>query len=136
MKFITVSSMNNMLLRILVVLLIACTSCNSGLIPCPTVRADKVRRSSPGKAFYGPKLVTASAKETKPETTKRFIRPDTRPALEKINVEEWDCPKPGMKKNNMPRALKDNIKKNRKAFEAYYKNRSVADSVASKSIQK
>jgi hypothetical protein len=80
-------------------------------------------------------MVTASAKETKPETEKRFTRPDVHPALEKINVEEWDCPKPGAKKN-MPKALRENIKKNRKAFEAYYKNRSVVDSVASKPNQK
>jgi hypothetical protein len=124
-----------MLLRWLAILLIFCTSCHTGLIPCPTVKADKTRRSTGRKAYFGPKMVTASAKETKPEPEKRFTRPDVHPALEKINVEEWDCPKPGAKKN-MPKALRENIKKNRKAFEAYYKNRSVVDSVASKPNQK
>jgi hypothetical protein len=73
-------------------------------------------------------MVTASAKETKPEISRKVAtRPMVRPALEKIDVEEWDCPKPGGKKN-MPKALKENIRKNKKAFEAYYKTK--ADSLS------
>lgn len=118
-----------MLIRWIVIVLIICTSCQSGLIPCPTVRADKVKRSTGKRAYFAPKMVTASVKETKPEPVKR-TRPisTTRPALEKVDVEEWDCPKPGTKKA-MPKALKDNIRKNKKAFEAYYKNKT--DSLSS-----
>jgi hypothetical protein len=104
-----------------------------GLIPCPTVKADKVKKSRARSAYFGPKMLTASAreKETKEQKTEvvRRSRPETRPALEHINVEEWDCPKPGSKK--MPKALKENIRKNKKAYEAYYKNRTAADSLSS-----
>ena len=102
-----------MLARWMVILLIVCTSCQSGLIPCPTVKADKVKKSSGKRGYFSPKMVTASAKEAKPEITKRTTRPVTRPALENIDVEEWDCPKPGAKKH-MPKALRENIRKNKK----------------------
>jgi hypothetical protein len=130
-----------MVTRWLLILLICCTSCMSGLIPCPTVKADKVKKSNGRSGYFAPKMMTASAKETKSvketkqtETVKRS-RPEARPALEHVNVEEWDCPKPGGKKN-MPKALKENIRKNKKAFEAYYKNRSVADSLSARSVDK
>lgn len=79
--------------------------------------------------------VTASLTETnptsKPRSTQNYTRvTPKRPALEHIDVEEWDCPKPGAKKN-LPKALKDNIRKNRKAYETYYKNRNTRDSLSS-----
>jgi hypothetical protein len=117
--------------RWLMILLVFCTSCMGGLIPCPTVKADKMKKSRGRSAYFGPKMVTASAKEKEktPTDVARRSRPETRPALEHINVEEWDCPKPGSKK--MPKALKENIRKNKKAYEAYYKNRTAADSLSS-----
>ena len=120
--------------RWLLVLLIFCTSCMGGLIPCPTVKADKVKKSRARSAFFGPKMMTASARETKAEKENRQAdvsrrsRPENRPALEHVDVEEWDCPKPGSKK--MPKALRENIRKNKKAYEAYYKTRTTADSLS------
>jgi hypothetical protein len=117
---------------ILLALMLFCTSCQIGLIPCPRVKADRVRYSHPKGAGYVPHNVTASAEEIPRKQETRRPRP-LRPALEKVNVEEWDCPKPGMKRNNMPKALKENIRRNRKAFEDYYKNRSVPDSLTNNS---
>lgn len=54
--------------------------------------------------------------------------------LEHIDVEEWDCPKPGTKRT-MPKALRDNIRKNKKAYESYYRNRREADTVATANKQ-
>jgi hypothetical protein len=119
----------------LIALFFCCTSCQLGLIPCPTYRADKVKRSRAKQVAYSPRSVTASAEIPKKEEPRR-IRPVPRPALEKVNVEEWDCPKPGMKRNNMPKALKSNIRKNRKAFEEFYKTRSAPDSVANTGSRK
>ena len=120
--------------RWLLMLLIFCTSCMGGLIPCPTVKADKVKKSRGRSAYFGPKMATASLKEKEMRDQKsaevaRRSRPETKPALEHINVEEWDCPKPGSKK--IPKALKENIRKNKRAYEAYYKNRTAADSLSS-----
>jgi hypothetical protein len=44
-----------------------------------------------------------------------------------VDVEEMDCPKPGQKK--MPRAVKENIRKNRKKVRYYYEE-TPSDSVA------
>jgi hypothetical protein len=43
-------------------------------------------------------------------------------------IEEWDCPKPGTR-NALPKSVKENIKKNKRKFEEYYKNRIQPDSV-------
>ena len=45
-----------------------------------------------------------------------------------ISVEEWDCPRPGTSK--MPKHVQENIRKNRKRINEYYKNRESADSVS------
>jgi hypothetical protein len=106
--------------RWMVILLIVLTSCQYGLIPCPRVKGDRMKRSRAKLSYYSPRAVTASVEEKPSQDLRR--RPDPKPApLEHINVEEWDCPKPGQKK--MPKAVKDNIRKNRKAYGSYYKSR-------------
>lgn len=118
--------------KFIFILLIAIgTACQSGLIPCPKIKADKTRRSSSFAKKIRPsyKSTTASAKEISPSTSPRTVRttnwrtPETRPALEHVDVEEWDCPKPGSKRS-IPKALKENIRKNKKAYESYYRHRS------------
>jgi hypothetical protein len=48
------------------------------------------------------------------------------PELEHVSVEEWDCPRPGAK--NLPKSVKQNIRKNQKKVRDHYRNR--ADSLA------
>jgi hypothetical protein len=118
-----------MLIR-LFFLLIIFTGCQSGFIPCAKVRPDKVKKSTVRKNFrYAERNTTASAREVPVvQARPNYSRgAEVRPALENINVEEWDCPKPGARKN-IPKALKDNIRKNKKAYESYYRNK--ADSIA------
>jgi hypothetical protein len=127
-----------MFIRGLVLLLIIFSACTTGRIPCPTVKADKLKkthikkriryaeRDSPATAS-----IKGSGENNRPRTTPSTSRIiPTKPALEHMNVEEWDCPKPGGKKN-IPKALKDNIRKNKKAYEDYYKSRNSADSLSS-----
>jgi hypothetical protein len=118
-----------MLVRLILILLIF-TGCQSGFLPCVKVKPDKVRKTHVRKNIrYAERNTTASAK-TIPETPVKpnyYRGTDTRPALENIDVEEWDCPKPGVKRT-IPKALKDNIRKNKKAYESYYRNK--ADSIA------
>ena len=121
-----------MVMRWTIFILLLCSACQTGLIPCPAVKPEKMKRSHARQAVYSPKLVTASVKEEKTKEvsyTKR--RPETRPALEHIDVEEWDCPKPGQKK--MPKAVRDNIKKNKRAYESHYRVRHSSDSTALRS---
>jgi hypothetical protein len=43
------------------------------------------------------------------------------------SIEEWGCPKPGMKKT--PKAVRENIRKNKKKIKSYFKNRNELDSI-------
>ena len=122
--------------RWLIILLIACTACQSGLIPCPKVKSDKIKRTSVNKRIrYAERNTTASAREEqqqskRPRSLQSYSRTaDLKPALEHVDVEEWDCPKPGTKRS-MPKSVKDNIKKNKRAYEAYYRTRNAADSLS------
>lgn len=114
--------------RLLLILLIVFSACQTGRIPCPKVKVDKLKKSSINKKMrHAERNTTASAAEITPyERPVSYSRQEVKPALEKIDVEEWDCPKPGVKRH-LPKALKDNIKKNKKAYESHYKNK--ADSV-------
>ncbi|HYG03816.1 MAG TPA: hypothetical protein VD927_15310 [Chryseosolibacter sp.] len=120
-------------MRILVsiIVLICLTSCQMGLIPCPKVRADRMKRSFARKP-HPERHFSASSRNTPDIEPRRrnvsFRVHEQAPPLEHIDVEEWDCPKPGTKRT-MPKALKDNIRRNKKAYETYYRHRREADTV-------
>jgi hypothetical protein len=111
---------------LLILFILVFSACQSGRIPCPVVKADKVKKSTIRKKLrYAERNTTASIEELPGKSTRieTYIRPEVRPALEHVDVEEWDCPKPGTKRS-LPKALKDNIRKNKRAYETYYKNKS------------
>ncbi|MFZ6014404.1 MAG: hypothetical protein ACOYXT_28960 [Bacteroidota bacterium] len=108
-----------MLVRCLTIVLLIASACQSDRIACPEVKVAKLR-NKPFKNFH-----TVTAKKAERETNNLqpvASRRETRPALEHVSVEEWDCPKPGMKKN-IPKALKENIRKNMKKVRSYLKNK-------------
>ena len=114
-----------MVFRILVILIL-CSACRSGEIACPDPVTAKLRKRP---ANYGLKTsqknLTASSKEVSKEKT--FKYPEPKNVKSAATIEEWDCPKPGSK--TMPRSVKENIKKNRKKFDAYYKSKALSDSL-------
>ncbi len=113
--------------RIVVLLLIVCGACRSGEIACPDPVVAKLRKRP---ANYGLKTsqknITASSKEVPKE--KPFKYPEPKAVKSAASIEEWDCPKPGSK--TMPKSVKENIKKNRKKFDSYYRNKVLSDSLA------
>jgi hypothetical protein len=114
-----------MVFRILILALLF-TACRSGEIACPDPVTVKLRKK-PGN--YGlktsQKSLTASSKEVDRE--KPFKFPEAKNVKSAASIEEWDCPKPGSK--TMPKSVKENIKKNRKKFDAYYRAKVVPDSL-------
>src|SRR5687767_11430886 len=101
-----------MIIRFVLCALIFCTACQSGFIPCPESKGVRLKRSHAKQARFAERnnTVTASSKDV-PNTNATNVKyRQTRPALEHVDVEEWDCPKPGSK--SMPKAVKENIKKN------------------------
>ena len=81
------------------------TSCQRGLIPCPEVEVVRFKERS----AYKQKPVMMARKE-EPEEKTNWKRPKEK-TVQNVSIEEWDCPRPG-KKKYMPRAVKQNIRKN------------------------
>ncbi len=131
MNFIRLSHFRgfSMLLRLLL-LIIVVSACRSGEIICPEPKLVKLnKRPSNYRMRIQAKSYTASTKEDK-ETYKNG-KPKPRPVKDAATIEEWDCPKPGGK-SQLSKTAKENIKKNKKKIEDYYKSRNSTDSVQSK----
>jgi hypothetical protein len=67
------------------------------------------------------------AKEHGSENRYKAERGHPREVKSADSIEEWDCPKPGMKKT--PKSVKDNIKKNKKKMREYFRHKNEADSL-------
>lgn len=112
-------------IRLIIVILIICTSCQSGIIPCPKVKTAKLHKSFKPSASS----LTARASQ-EPEAETRKVKANEGHFIQNVSVEEWDCPKPG-KKRYMPKSVKDNIRKNKKKIESDYRE-NATDSLSSK----
>ena len=117
-----------MLTRLFVLFLALCTGCRSGIIPCPEVKGLRLKKSQVNKRIRMPDrhigrqepepVITVSSDAKTPQATSKNKYRYVKYTMQHIDVEEMDCPKPGEKK--MPRAVKENIRKNRKKVRYYY----------------
>ena len=117
------------MIRSVFALLILCTACQVGKIPCPkpdTVKLHKSFRHTPSS------VISARATREPLEDSPSHERPADTRYVKNISVEEWDCPKPGAKRY-MPKSVKENIRKNKKKFESDMKQvQHESDSVSSR----
>ena len=97
-----------MVARALIGLLVLCSACQAGLIPCPRVKTVKLHKN------YRPPSARAEQPESEPGN--QNMRPGSEHYIKNVSMEEWDCPRPGAKKY-LPKTVKDNIRKNKKKFE-------------------
>jgi hypothetical protein len=105
----------------IVVLVAFMMSCQNGMIPCPTVKTAKLKRSNVNRGFTASSKYpgaerdvtenSASGTSSQSETTSN--KTTRSKYIKHVSVEEWDCPKPGSKKY-MPKSVKENIKRNMK----------------------
>jgi hypothetical protein len=91
--------------RWIILLLLFCTACQMGKIPCPKIKQARLRTHYRSSAF----TARAVQEQPNPETHQR--NKDTRVTIQNVSVAEWDCPRPG-KKKYLPKAVKENIRKN------------------------
>lgn len=110
--------------RFIVIVILICTACNGGLIPCPKPKTAKLHKSS---FRPSPSLLTAKANQPETETQKKEVKMNDVRFIQNVSMEEWDCPKPGSK-HYMPKSIKENIKRNKKKIESDYKKQQ-ADSL-------
>lgn len=100
-----------MFIRLIVLsMFLFATGCQSGIIPCPTVKTARIKKSHP----YRPSLSSLSARAEEPDDLhNKSNKINDERSFKNISVEEWDCPRPG-EKRYMPKAVKDNIRRNMK----------------------
>ncbi|MBA4054319.1 MAG: hypothetical protein C0490_06380 [Marivirga sp.] len=117
-----------MSIRLITIILIVCTSCQSGIIPCPKVKTAKLHKSFKPSASSLTERVNPE-----PEAATRKMKDakiNDGHFIQNISVEEWDCPKPG-KKKYMPKSVKENIRRNKKKIESDFKE-NAADSLSNR----
>ena len=128
-----------MLIRCFAIFLLCCTACRSGIIPCPEPKGLRLKKSPISRRIRfdrninreeaEPVLTVASDAKTPQGNARKTKYRYVKYTMQHIDVEELDCPKPGEKKV-MPRAIKENIRKNRKKVRYYYSEMKM-DSLAS-----
>ena len=128
-----------MLIRVIVLFLLLCTACRSGIIPCPEVKGLKLKKSHVNKRLRYPErnvtrvepetviTVSSDAKTPQPSSKNSNRYRYVKYTMQHVDVEELDCPRPGEK---MPRAVKENIRKNKKKVR-YYFEETASDSLQS-----
>lgn len=114
----------------IIFIVLACGACRSGEISCPEPETVRLKK----KAGVNYKVLQARRKHQPRKITRTELRQLQAKNYKTIAVEEWDCPRPGM--NKMPKHVQDNIRKNKKRINEYYKNRDSADSLAMTSPKK
>lgn len=118
-----------MLIRCIVLFLVLCTGCRTGIIPCPEVKGLRLKKSQANKRVRFPEktrprqeevfTVSSDAKTPQPTSKNTNKYRYVKYTMQHVDVEELDCPKPGAKKT-MPKAVKENIRKNKKKIRSYY----------------
>lgn len=120
-----------MLFRIFIIVIVLCTSCRTGIIPCPDTKGPKFRKYT-GKyriktydRHYARKNKSTPVYTAQSQNVIFTQDFDVRPIdLHHVDVDNLDCPKPGEKK--LPKEVKDNLKKNRKKIRSQFRNSAAA----------
>jgi len=102
---------NSRFIRLILLVLVLCSACERGLIPCPSLKLTKAKHYR--RPLINSKNLSARANEDSKESRNRYAKSEDARVVKSVSVEEWDCPKPGEKKV-MPRSVKENIRKNLK----------------------
>jgi len=130
-----------MTIRVALLLIVVCTACQSGRIPCPEVKFAKMKESKvkANRFFASPSKMMASNKGViEQEGTKNSVNLERMKAsrvtgkemLEKYGtVEEWDCPSPSGKRK-YSKVAKENIQKNEKKMREHLKQKHALDSLS------
>jgi hypothetical protein len=100
--------------RLILLILLLSTACQSGIIPCPKIKTVRAKKTVIHKRFMdSSESLSADASDAKNEdrTSSRRTRGTDAKVIQNVSVEDWDCPHPG-KRKYMPRHVKENIKRN------------------------
>ena len=105
-----------MSVRFIVFVILICTACQGGKIPCPKIKTVKLQKHYRPSAY----ALTAKASQAEVENQKKDVKSNDVHYIQNVSMEEWDCPKPGSKRY-LPKSVKENIKRNKEKIESDYK---------------
>ena len=91
---------------------------------CPEPQSVRLKK----RAGVNYKVLLARRKNELKGITKTQLRQLQAKEYKTVSVEEWDCPRPGM--NKIPKHIQDNIRRNKKRINEYYKSRESPDSLS------
>lgn len=97
-------------------ILVLCTSCMSGVIPCPEPKSGRINKNKLSKRSLESSHLLSARAETDQHSQNKIPKNDMR-TISNVSVEEWDCPRPG-KKKYLPKEVKHNIRKNMKKIKS------------------
>lgn len=101
---------------VILVTLVLCASCISGIIPCPEPKSARIKKNNLHKRFLESSGSLSARAETDQAGQNKVPKNNTK-TVSNVSVEEWDCPKPG-KKKYLPKEVKNNIRKNMKKIKS------------------
>ncbi len=101
----------SMLIRLSLSIVLFCTACQSGLIPCARVKTAKLKRSTGHRPFFQLESSMSAKSDGASNLHSKSYKESADRFTTNISVEDWDCPRPG-KKKYLPKAIKGNIKRN------------------------
>jgi hypothetical protein len=101
--------------QLVLILIVICSACQSGRIPCPDARGPKIKKIRVNSKRAPEYSASLNTRRGQPETRSQSgqVKDSEGRFVKNVSVEEWDCPRPGEKKY-MPRSIKGNIKRNMK----------------------
>jgi len=110
--------------RLFILIVLVSFGCSHSQFDCPKPESVRLKR----KAGVNYKVLMARQRqEAKGRISRAELKQLTSRELKTVTVEEWDCPRPGVK--NVPKQVQENIRKNKKKFNEYYKTRNSPDSL-------
>lgn len=114
--------------QLIVIVILICSACQSGRIPCPDARGPKIRKVkvSPKHHPEYTASINSHGGQAEQKTQSGQSRNSEGRFVKNVSVEEWDCPRPGEKKY-MPRAIKGNIKRNMKKINEEQRQKAQAE---------
>ena len=95
--------------RWIILILLFCTSCQLGKIPCPKVKEARLRTHYRSPSFFA--RANQDENNAAQNIHYRDVRVSNTRYVQNVSAAEWDCPRSG-RKHYRPKAVKENIRKN------------------------
>ncbi len=109
--------------RLFLLIILVSFGCSHSQFDCPTPERVRLKK----KAGVNYRVLLARQRNQPKKITRSELKQLMSREYKTVTVEEWDCPRPGVK--NVPKQVQENIRKNKKKYNDYYRTRNSSDSL-------